>query len=146
MARPTKLTPEIATGIVTLLEHAVHPKVAAGSFGVSEGTFYEWLQRGEGRHPTQPLDPVYAEFAERVRAAEYKAESTLVGLAISKIKTTADAVLLLERRFRDNWQRTEEVTINIRREAERIAAASGLDADEIWAETERILSQAKAER
>lgn len=146
MARPTKLTPEIATGIVTLLEHAVHPKVAAGSFGVSEGTFYEWLQRGEGRHPDLPLDPFYAEFAERVRSAEYKAESTLVGLAISKIKTTADAVLLLERRFRENWQRSEEVTINIRREAERIAAASGLDADEIWAETERILSQAKAER
>ena len=146
MARPTKLTPEIATGIVTLLEHAVHPKVAAGSFGVSEGTFYEWIARGEGTDPIRMSDPLYTDFAERVRAAEYKAESALVGLAIGKIKTTADAVLLLERRFRDRWQRTEEVTINIRREAEKIAAASGLDADEIWAETERILAQAKAGR
>ena len=113
MARPTKLTPEIATGIVTLLENAVHPAVAAGAFGVSQSTFYEWIARGEATDPRRLSDPVYIDFAERVRAAEYQAESALVGLAIAKIKTTADAVLLLERRFRERWQRTEEVTINI---------------------------------
>jgi len=143
MARPTKLTPEVATGIVTLLEHAVHPEVAAGSYGVAVSTFYEWLERGEAIDSRRPADPLYIDFAERVRAAEYKAESALVGLAIAKVKTTADAVLVLERRFRDRWQRTEEVTINLRREAERIAEATGLDASEIQAEAERILAEAR---
>ena len=147
MARPSKLTPEIATGIVKLLENAVHPEVAAGAYGVSLTTFYEWVRRGEGREDGDRLmDPVYIEFAQRVSEAEYKAESALVGLAIGKVKTTADAVLLLERRFRDRWQRTEEVTINLRREAEKIAEATGLDANEVFAEAESILAQAKAER
>lgn len=140
MARPTKLTPEIATGIVTLIEHGVHPVVAAGAFGVERSTLYQWIARGEGTDPLRPMEPIYAEFADAVRDAEYKAESTLVGLAVAKIKTTADAVMLLERRFRDRWQRTEEVTINIRREAERLAAASGLNADDIVAEAEAILA------
>jgi hypothetical protein len=144
MARPSKLTPEIATGIVTLLENAVHPEVAAGAYGVSLTTFYEWIRRGEGREDGDRLmDPMYVEFAQKVTEAEYKAESALVGLAIGKIKTTADAVLLLERRFRDRWQRTEEVTINLRREAEKIAEATGLNASEIQAEAERILAEAR---
>ena len=143
MPRPTKLTPEIATGIVTLLEHAVHPEVAAGAYGVSLSTFYEWVARGEGTDPDRLSEPAYTTFAEQVRAAEYKAESALVGLAIGKVKTTADAVLLLERRFRARWQRSEEVTVNIRREAEKIAEATGLNADEIQAEAERILAEAR---
>jgi hypothetical protein len=143
MPRPSKLTPELATGIVTLLENAVHPEVAAGAYGVSLATFYEWVARGEGTDPIRLSEPMYTEFAERVRKAEYKAESALVGLAIGKVRTTADAVLLLERRFRDRWQRTEEVTVNIRREAERIAEATGLNASEIQAEAERILSEAR---
>jgi len=143
MPRPSKLTPELATGIVTLLENAVHPEVAAGAFGVSLAAFSEWVARGEGTDPIRLSEPMYTEFAERVRTAEYKAESALVGLAIGKVRTTADAVLLLERRFRDRWQRTEEVTVNIRREAERIAEATGLNASEIQAEAERILSEAR---
>ncbi len=144
MARPSKLTPEISTGIVTLIEHGVHPVVAAGAFGVERSTFYQWIARGEGTDPLRPMEPAYAEFAESVRDAEYKAESTLVSVAVAKIRTTADAVMLLERRFRERWQRSEEVTINLRREAEKIAAETGLDADDILREAETILAGAKA--
>lgn len=144
MARPTTLTPEIATGIVTLIEHAVHPAVAAGAYGVATSTYYQWIARGEGTDPLRPSEPIYTEFAEMVRDAEYKAESTLVSLAISKVKTTADAVQLLERRFSDRWKRREEMTLNLRREAERIAIETGLDADDIVAEAEAILANARA--
>lgn len=143
MARPTKLTPEVASGIVTLIEHGVHPVVAAGSFGVARTTYYQWVALGEAVDEALPSDLMYVEFADSVRSAEYKAESALVGLAIAKVKTTADAVILLERRFRERWQRTEEVTINIRREAEKIAAETGLDADDIVAEAEAILAGAR---
>jgi hypothetical protein len=143
MARPTTLTPETAIGIVTLIEHGVHPVVAAGSFGVARSTYYQWIQRGETIDDSIPAEPLFVSFADDVRAAEYKAESTLVGLAITKVKTTADAIQLLERRFSERWQRREEVTINLRREAEKIATETGLDADEIVAEAEAILAGRK---
>lgn len=143
MARPTKLTPEVLTGIVTLIEHGVHPVVAAGSFGVAKSTYYDWVSLGEAAESTLPVDPIYVEFADSVRDAEYKAESTVVALAIAKIKTTGDALAFLERRFAERWQRREEITVNIRREAEKIAAETGLNADDIVAEAESILAGAR---
>jgi class 3 adenylate cyclase len=141
MARPTKLTPELMTGIVTLIQHAVHPTVAAASFGVASSTFFEWIARGEGRSERGMGDPLYMEFADAVRAAEDQAESALVQLAITKAKTSADAIAILERRFRDRWKRTDEVSVNIRLLAEKLAG-EGLDPKEVIAEAERILSEA----
>lgn len=140
MTRATALTPELAHGIVTLIANGVHPAIAAGAFGVARSTYYDWIQRGEAVHRTRATDPVFVAFADDVRKAEYQAESTLVGMAISKVRTTADAVMLLERRFAERWQRREEVTVNLRREADRIAAETGLDADTILAEAEAVLA------
>ncbi|HEX5466377.1 MAG TPA: hypothetical protein VFW92_06845 [Candidatus Limnocylindrales bacterium] len=142
MARPTKLTPEIAAGIVTLIQHAVDPVVAAGAFGVRRSTFYEWIARGEGTDERRPVEAVYVEFAEAVAKAEEQAESALVSLAVTKVRTTADAIAILERRFRDRWRRSDEVRINVRALAERLAA-DDLDADEIMREAERILAMAE---
>jgi hypothetical protein len=65
----------------------------------------------------------------------------LVQLAITKAKTSADAIAILERRFRDRWKRTDEVSVNIRLLAEKLAG-EGLDPKEVIAEAERILSEA----
>jgi len=141
--QPRRLTPEIAAGIVTLIQHAVPPVTAAGAYGVARSTYYQWVALGETVDENGISDPMYTEFADNVRRAEYEAESTLVGVAVQKIKTTADAVTLLERRFPDRWQRREELTINLRREAEKIAAATGLDPDQIVAEAEAIIAGAR---
>lgn len=143
MARPTKLTPEIATGIVTLIQHGVHPPIAAGAYGVAYATYYEWIARGEGREERRLAEPIYIEFADAVSRAEQQAESALVHLAVQKVKTTGDAVMLLERRFGERWRNRSEMTINLRREAEKLAAETGLSADEILAEAERIFSEAR---
>ena len=140
MARPTNLTPELMTGIVTLIQQAVEPSIVAQAYGVDHSTYYQWISRGEGTDPTRTSVPIYVEFADAVRQAEYQAESTLVVTAIGKVKTTADAVLLPERRFPERWKRREELTINIRREAEKIAAETGLDVDDIMAEAELVLA------
>ena len=142
MARPTKLTPEVATGIVTLIQHGVHPPVAARAFGVAPATFHEWVARGNERDPQRPADPLYIEFADDVAKAEQQAEAALVQIAVAKIRTTGDAVLILERRFGERWKDRQELTVNFRREAEKLAAETGLNADEIMAEAERIFAEA----
>lgn len=143
MARPTKLTPEIAVGILTLIKNAVHPVAAAEAFGVARSTYYGWIERGLGIDPVRPMEPIYAEFADAVAQAEAQAESTLVGMAIAKVRTTGDAVMLLERRFQERWQKREEITVNFRREAEKLAAETGLDPEELMAEAERIFAAAR---
>ena len=104
MPRPTKLTPELSAGIVGLVEHAVHPVVAAASFGVARSTLYEWLERGTAIDPRRPMEPIYAEFADSMDAAEAKAESALVALALAKARTSADALGILERRYGERWR------------------------------------------
>lgn len=140
MVRPTKLTPEVADGIVELIQKCVHPPIAAGAYGVSDSTYHEWLARGEARDPLRPADPVFIEFAARVRDAEFQAEAALVALATAKVKTTQDALAILERRYGDRWRQRREVEINIRRLAEKVA--DGMDPAAVVAEAERILAEA----
>jgi len=139
LGRPTALTPELVNAIVAQVQWGVPPSVAANAMGVGTSTYYEWIARGEGHDANRPMTPLYADFAERVADAEAQSESALVTMAIQKVRTTADAVLLLERRWPARWKRTEEVTINIRREAEKIARETGLNADDILREAEAIL-------
>lgn len=143
MVRPTKLTPEIATGIVTLIQHGVHPPIAAGAYGVARSTYHEWIARGEDRDPLRPSEPIYIEFAEAVARAEEQSEAALVHLAVQKVRTTAEALAVLERRFGERWMNRREITVNFRREAEKLAAQTGLDADEIMAEAEKIFAEAQ---
>jgi hypothetical protein len=140
MARPTKLTPEVAEGIATLIEHVVHPVVAAGAWGVSQATYYEWLARGEDRDDLRPSDPLYTAFAERVRTAEYKAHAALVELAVQKCKTAADVVLILERRWPDQWRKRDELVIEMRTIMEQYAVANGLDPLEVMREAEAVIA------
>ena len=79
MGRPTELTPDVANGIILALRTGVPIEVACESQGVAPATFYEWLRRGEGTHPTRPSTPQYADFAEKVRRAKAEAHLLAVG-------------------------------------------------------------------
>lgn len=140
MARPTMLTPELHDAIIRLVETGVHPSVAAGAHRVASSTFYEWMARGEGRSDTRPSEPEYTEFAEAVRAAEHKAESALVLLAMQKAKTSQDALAVLSRRFGDRWRERVDVRVELEAEVRRLAEETGVNADDALAEAERILA------
>src|SRR5207249_6079969 len=71
------LTPEIAEQILELIRAGVWDYVAAEAAGISDRTFYEWIQRGEGEHPTRPRTRKLQRFAEGVRRA--KAEARAAG-------------------------------------------------------------------
>ena len=142
MARPTKLTPEIHVGIVTLVQYGDHPDVAAGAIGVDRGTFFEWMARGEARDPVRPMVPVYAEFADAIRAAEVQAESALITTAVKKIRTTTDALAIAARRFGDRWRERIDVHVELEAEVRRLSEEMGVDYAEALAEAERILAGA----
>jgi len=105
---------------------------AAALAGIGHGTLYRWLE-----------DPTIREQAE---AAENEAEGyylARVHEASADPKNWAAAAWWLERRRHEHYGRRDrvEMQIDVRREAERIAAADGLDADAILAEAERILGR-----
>lgn len=58
------LTPEIQAKIVGFIRGGVFAHVAARAAGIAERTFYEWLERGEGRHATRSPTPELEAFAE----------------------------------------------------------------------------------
>jgi len=142
MARPTKLTPEIHVGIVTLVQYGVHPDVAAGAFGVGRSTFFEWLERGESSDPRRPSVPEYTAFADDIRAAEFQAESALISTAVAKIRTTQDALSIAARRFGDRWRERVDVHLELEAEVRKMADEMGVDYAEALAEAERILAGA----
>lgn len=76
--RPSKLTPELSTKIVQLITAGCYPEVAAGACGVSRTTFYEWMQRAAGEHPTRKPTKTMVAFADAICEAIDKSEVRLV--------------------------------------------------------------------
>jgi len=104
----TKLTPETQEKICNALRAGNHAKVAAEFGGVSESTFYGWLNKGEAANRG-----IYRKFLESVKKAEADAETVRVA-RISQAGQSgvwqADA-WWLERKFPERWgRRVQEIT------------------------------------
>jgi hypothetical protein len=107
MARPTKLTKEITERICLAIRAGNYAKVAAGMAGVSETTYYRWLELSE--EPNAKKE--YREFRESIERAEAEAEVA----AVARIKQAADngtwqaASWLLERKHGERWGRNDKL-------------------------------------
>jgi len=88
--RRTRLTPEVADGIVLAVKSGAPLEVAAQAMGIAPSTFWEWMARGEGRS-TRRGSPLFVEFAERVRRAEAEVHVLTVGAVRQAVQ-------------RGNWQ------------------------------------------
>src|SRR2546428_3985173 len=69
------LTNEVEGTVINFIRAGAFDYVAAQAAGISARTFREWIQRGEGRHPTKRPTARLRRFAERV--AQAKAEARL---------------------------------------------------------------------
>jgi transposase-like protein len=69
------LTDEIQRMIVTFTRAGAFPSSAAEGSGISRSTFFEWMARGEGRHPTRQGTPKLRLFAREVRRAQAEARA-----------------------------------------------------------------------
>jgi hypothetical protein len=67
------LTDEIEQTILTYIRAGAFAYVAAQAAGISPRTFFDWLNRADGKPGARPSTPRLRLFAERVRIAEAEA-------------------------------------------------------------------------
>ncbi len=67
------LTAKIQTTILNYIRAGAMAYVAAEAAGISERTFRDWMERGEGRHATRKPTPKLRRFAREVRQAQAEA-------------------------------------------------------------------------
>ena len=75
LGRKTKLTPEVQDKIVFAIRSGNYKETAAQYAGISEKTFYVWLQRGRDEPSS-----IYADFFEAINHAEAASEVEAVAL------------------------------------------------------------------
>jgi transposase len=103
MARPSKLTDERTEKICRAVKAGNYPGIAARSAGISEATFYRWMEEGRAADSGPHHD-----FYEAVKRAEAEGEALAVAW-ISKAMPVEwrAAMAVLERRFGERWGRRE---------------------------------------
>lgn len=138
MGRPTKLNANVQRLIVSAIAKGNTREVAAAAAGIGRTTLFTWLAAGEKAKSGQ-----YRDFLDALKKAEAGAVVGMVGIVRNAAANSWQAAAWwLERRHPDEWGRKDRVEIGylIEREAELLAAETGLTKEEIVAETERILA------
>jgi hypothetical protein len=64
IGRPTRLTPRLAKALVKIIAQTGRIEPAARRCGVPHQTVNDWIERGQGRHPTRPATRPFAEFRQ----------------------------------------------------------------------------------
>lgn len=104
--RRPKLTREVQEKICRVIRAGNYAYIAAEYAGISQTTFYRWLEQGE----EQERGP-YREFREAVKAAEREAEIRAVATVQQHMgKSWQAAMTFLERKFPQRWGRRLDVT------------------------------------
>ncbi|MFN3323431.1 MAG: hypothetical protein ACK5AZ_08045 [Bryobacteraceae bacterium] len=105
--RPTKLTPEIQKVIVDAINAGGFIETSVTLAGISRDTFYEWLKRGN-----REKSGIYRDFTDAIKKALASAETHYMALIGRAAKTQWQAAAwMLERRFRQNWAKSSDLTI-----------------------------------
>ena len=102
MGRRTKLTPEVQKRICDAIRGGNFFEVACEWAGVDASTGYNWIQRGEGTHPSRRKTKQYVEFVDAIRAAEREAEVSLV-VKWRQVDDWRAIAEFLSRRFPERW-------------------------------------------
>jgi len=106
--QPTKLTAEVQDKIIEAIKMGNYQETAAAYAGISQSTFYLWMERGRD----EP-DSIYSEFMEAVEKAKAQSEVRGVSL-IEKAATDGScqaAAWKLERKFPQKWGRVTRTEI-----------------------------------
>jgi hypothetical protein len=104
--RPSNLTPEVQEKIVTAIRAGNYAQVAAVYAGITERTYYRWMELGE-----QARGGRYLQFFQAVKAAEGEAEVRAVAIIQKKMPDDWRAAMAyLERKHPKRWGRRVDVT------------------------------------
>ena len=115
MARPTKLTPEVQSRIISAIADGNHLETAAAAGGIAYSTYRIWILRGQFAIQTRSrkrADRPFMEFLEATTRAEHEAEAKLVANWSTAARTDWRAAeSLLARRYPAHWARPRNVEI-----------------------------------
>ena len=109
MGRNTKLTAEVQSAIVAALRAGNYQETAAAYAGISEATFYAWLERG--RNEPQSIYSEFLEAVERAKAAAEVRDIALIDKAAQDGSWQA-AAWKLERKYPNRWGRINRTEIS----------------------------------
>jgi len=108
MGRKSKLTPEVQDKVILALHGGNYFNTACRYAGISPGTGWSWIERGEAENPKRPRKDIYVLFANAIREAEAKIEVDMVAQWQAQMPEDWRAVqMFLERRYPDRWGRKE---------------------------------------
>lgn len=107
--RKLKLTAELIRECEQLIRAGNYAKVVAQYLGISETTWYRWMQEGE-----QAKSGLKREFWESVKKAETVAEIRNVNVIQKAAEEDWKAAMTyLERKFPERWGRKERLDANL---------------------------------
>lgn len=107
--RTTLLNKDRLDRVCSALRAGNTRRAAAAYAGIDDGTFLEWMRRGQGNDKVRPKTDLYAEFADAVKKAEAESEVALVATVRTAAQRAWQAsAWLLERRFPDSWAAVEK--------------------------------------
>lgn len=102
MGRKSKLDDERKAVILESIRAGNYAETAAAAAGISQSTFYLWLQKGAAGEPN------YSEFSEAVKEAEAIGEQRCVALITKAARRNwTAAAWMLERKHPERWGRRE---------------------------------------
>lgn len=122
-------SPEREQAILNSLRIGNTRRASAAAAGISHETFYRWLRAS-------------VTFSDAVEKAEADAETRFLAQVAQAAKTNWQAAAWwLERRKHEDYGRRDRVdmSLDLRKAAEEIAQADGLDPAALIAEAERIV-------
>jgi hypothetical protein len=132
IGRPSLYTPEMVETIVTALAGGNTKRDAALGAGITYTTMREWEVR-------------FPEFAIATEKAQAQARQKMVAIVVKVAESFEGnwqaAMTFLERRDPEHWGRKDRVSLSVdlNREARRLAQETGLDEAAILAEAEALL-------
>jgi hypothetical protein len=109
VARKSALTPELQTQLINLLANGVTIADTCAYVGISERTYYNWMEKGE----TARKDNEYVQFFHAATRARVTARVGAVAIIRKSIQegNTDDARWFLERSDPSNWGRKDKLVI-----------------------------------
>lgn len=113
--QPNAITPEIEDQLYDLISAGNYPAIACQAVGVPAHIYNKWLKRGEYRDRTGNPTPDQVRFAQRMREAEAKAETTLVAAITNPkaLETNPELALkFLSKRFKGRWAESKEINVH----------------------------------
>jgi hypothetical protein len=135
VGRPSKLTPETANRVVSVLRAGGYTETAASVAGVNTRRLREWMARGDPEG-TDPRNAPYREFAAAVTKARAESEARNVAIITRAAGTNWQAAAwLLERTHPERWARPAQ---RVAAEPEPAPGVTEVAPDDPFAEVDEL--------